>query len=101
MALRADCICRKRLKRLAPDQLRQRPHRGAADQRAFVIKQAFCFYCQGAVTGVTDPDQHIADESVAADALDRRFCKSRAEPGIVEISEIASRWRAQFIARGE
>src|ERR1700694_5222590 len=61
IALGTYALRRKHLKLLPPDQLRQRPHRGTPDQRAFVIEQAFCSYGQGSVTGVADRDQHIAD----------------------------------------
>ena len=54
-----------------------------------------------ASSGVADRDQHIADETVAADALDRRFCKQRAKRRVVEPREIGELRRAQFFARGE
>ena len=92
---------RQRLKRLPAHQLRQRPRRGAAHQRAGVIEQAFGLGRQGRIAGVADRDQHIAHEPVAADALDRRFGESRAERGIVEPRQIGERGRAQFVARGE
>ena len=51
--------------------------------------------------GVADRDQHVADEAVAADALDRRFGEQRAKRGIVEPRQFRKRRRAQFRARGQ
>src|ERR1700749_3456209 len=73
ITLGADLVRCKRLKRLRRHQLRQRPNRGAADQRALILEQALRLASQGGVIGVTDRDQHVADKSIAADALDRRF----------------------------
>src|ERR1700730_9833058 len=92
---------RQRLELALPHQLRQRPYGSTPDQRAGVIQQAFGFDGQGAVAAVADRDQHVADEPVAADALDRRFCEQRAKRRIVEPYEIGQRSRAPFITRGE
>ena len=51
---------------------------------------------QRRVVGVADRDQHVADKTVAADALDRRFRKQRAKRGVVEPRQLAKRRRAQF-----
>ena len=91
----------QRVKSLPLDQLRQRPHRRAAHQRACIVEQALGLCRQRRIAGVADRDQHIADEAVAADALDRRFRKQRAKRGIVEPCEIGKSRRAQFVARGE
>src|SRR5664279_4650876 len=74
VALGADRIWCACCKLLPPDQLRQGPHRSTAHQRALIIKQAFGFDRQSALVRVADGDQYIADETVAADAFDRRFC---------------------------
>jgi hypothetical protein len=56
---------------------------------------------QGAVARIADRDQDIADEAVAADALDRRFCKSRAKRRVIETHEFRKRGRTQIFACGE
>ena len=56
---------------------------------------------QRRIVGVADRDQHVADKAVAADALDRRFRKQRAECGVVEPRQFGKRRRPQFRARGE
>src|SRR4051812_14622167 len=61
----------KRYELIARQQLRQRPRRGAAHQRALVGEQALGFGGERRVFRVADRDQHIADEPVAADAFYR------------------------------
>src|ERR1700741_765217 len=97
--VRLDCHCLRSLrrKRLAVDQLRQCPDCGAPDQRALVAKQTLGLRREATVRGVADRDQHIADEAVAAGALDRRFGKARAKRGIVETRELGKFWRAQIV----
>src|SRR3984893_11053626 len=101
VALRADGPRRELGKRLPFQQLRERPDGGTADQRTFVVQQPHGLFSQRRIARVADRDQHIADETEAADALDRRFCKSRAKRRIVKPCEISKRWRAQVLARGE
>src|ERR1700675_619780 len=71
IGLYADGPCRQCRKLFPLQQLRQRPYRSTTDQRAFVIEQAFCLLRQGGLVRVADRDQHIANKTVAADALDR------------------------------
>ena len=82
-------------------QLRQRPHRRAAHQRAVIAEQAFGICRKAHIAGIADRDQYIADEPVAADALDRRFCKQRAKGRVVEARQPRQIGRAQIFARGE
>src|SRR5579871_242365 len=77
----------QRVKTLASDQLRQRPHRCTTDQRARIGQKTFGLAGQRGIAGIADRDQHIADKAVTAGALNRRFCKTRAKAGIVETRE--------------
>src|SRR5439155_1519764 len=86
IGLSVQRVSRKRRKFLSCQQLRQRPHRSTPDQRAAISQQAFCLTSQSAVPRVADRDQHVADKTVAADALDRRFCESFAKCGVVKIA---------------
>ncbi len=95
---RSLCLSSERFRR---EQLRQRPHRRAAHQRAGVIEQSLRLDSQRGIAGVADRDQHVAHEAVAADALDRGFCEQRAEGGIVEPCEFGERRLAQLSARGQ
>ena len=54
--------------------------------------------CQPGIAAVADGDHHIAQEAVAADALDGRFGEQRAETAIVEAREFGKRRLAQFAA---
>ena len=53
------------------------------------------------VAGIAGRDQHVAQEAVAADALDRRARKQRAECRIVQRQQIGQRRLAQIVARGQ
>ena len=76
--------------RIVTSAIAQRPHRGAAHQRACVVEQPLGLRCQRRIAGVADRDQHIANEAVAADALDRRFREQRAKRRVVEPRQSAS-----------
>ena len=76
----------------------ERPHRGAANQRRSIAEQSLGFAGKACVFGVADRDQHIAQKTVAADALDRAFREQRAEAGIVEPRQFGERRRAQRLA---
>ena len=64
------------------------PNRGAAHQQRFILEQSLGLVRKIRVAGIADRDQHVADETRAADALDRAFGKQRAECTIVESGEI-------------
>ena len=51
------------------------------------------------IAGIAGGDQHVAQEAVAADALDRRAREQRAEGGIVERQQVGERRLAQIVAR--
>src|ERR1035437_8416954 len=53
------------------------------------------------VTRIVDGDQHIAQETIAAGALDRGLGKQRTELRVVEPGELRKPGRAQSLARGE
>ena len=79
----------------------ERPHRGAANQRRSIAEQSLGFAGETGVLGIADRDQHVAQKTVAADALDRAFRKQRAEAGIVEPRQFGKSRRAQHFARFE
>ena len=54
---------------------------------------------QRRIAAVADGDQHIAQEAVAADALDRRFAEQGAERRIVQPRQLGQARRRQFFAR--
>jgi len=93
------CLRGLRREWIRPDQLRQCPDCGAPDQRALVAKQTLGLRREATVRGVADRDQHIADEAVAAGALDRRFCESRAERRVIEPRKLGELRCAQLVAR--
>ena len=90
---------RKRGELRPRQQARKRPYRSAADQWRGIIQQPLRFRCERVVAGIADRDQHIAQETLAPDALDRRFGKQRAEIGVIEPRQIGEPRRAQVIAR--
>ena len=53
------------------------------------------------IAAVADRDQDVAQEAVAADALDRRAGEARAKARVVEPRELGQRRRAQIVPRGE
>jgi len=71
------------------------------NQRALVVEQALGGDRQSRHAGIADRDQHIADESIAADALDRRFRKQGAKCRIVEPRKPGQIRRPQAVARGQ
>ena len=79
----------------------ERPHRGAAHQRRGIAEQPLGLAGKACVAGIADRDQHIAHETVAADALDRALGEQRAEAGVVEPRQFGERRRAQRLARLE
>ena len=81
--------------------MRQRPNRGAANQRALILEQASRLVGQSGVIGVADRDQHVADKSITADALDWRFREQRPESRVIEPNQFSEIRRAQGVARGE
>src|ERR1700722_14722422 len=101
IVLGADAPRRKGRKLFRRHQLRQRPYRRTANQRALVGQQMFCFNGHRAVVRIADRDQDIADEPVAADALDRRFCKSCAKRRVIKAREFRKSRRTQIVARSE
>ena len=82
-------------------QLRQCPYCRAAHDRAWIGEQALGLACQRGVVRVADRNQHVADEAVAADALDRRFRKQAAKRRIVEPRQRRKFGRTQRLAGRE
>jgi len=52
-------------------QAAKRPDGCAADKRRWVVKQSLGLSRECRLPGIADRNQHIANEAVAADALDR------------------------------
>ena len=72
-------------------QTRQRPHRHGAHQRRSVVEPRLDQRHERRIAGIAGGDQHIAQEAVAAGALDRRAAEARAERGIVEEQQLGER----------
>ena len=53
------------------------------------------------ISAIADGDQHVADEAVAPDALDRAAGEDRAEGRIVQLGKVGEPGRAQLGARQE
>src|SRR6185312_2862555 len=53
-------------------QLGERPHGGAAHQRRSIVQCGSRGRSERGIAAIADRDHHIAQEAVAADALDRR-----------------------------
>jgi hypothetical protein len=62
---------------------------------------ALRFARERGVLGIADGDQHVADEAVAADALDGRAGEQAPEGGIVEPRQLGEPRRIQLVARLE
>ena len=80
---------------------RQRPDGSAAHQRRGVVEQRDRRVRRAAIAGIADGDQHVADEAVAADALDRRAAKARPEAGVVERQRAPPAAAREIVAGGE
>src|SRR5262249_36331279 len=69
-------------------ELRQRPYGGAAHEGRGICEAPLDDGdCRG-IAAVAERDEHIADEAVAARALDRRAREELAECGIVELRKV-------------
>ena len=79
----------------APIRPRRAP--AATDRRAARGKRP----ASAGIAGIAGGDQHVAQEAVAADALDRRARKQRAEAGIVERQQIARAAGCSKIVAGD
>ncbi len=74
------------------------PNRHGAHQGRWIIKKGLSRRGQIGPSAVADGDQHIAHETVAADAFDRRSGEDVAEGGIVQRRQIGQTRRGQFDA---
>src|SRR5207248_11475714 len=69
--------------------------------RGSILKQTLGIRPKRWVAGISDCDQHIADEAIAAGALDRRTRKAGAESGIVEMCKLGKLRGNEIVARLE
>ena len=90
--------CFARGVRAAPIETAERPHRHGANQRRSIAEQSLGFAGEADVFGVADRDQHVAQKTIAADALDRAFREQRAEAGVVEPRQF-DEWRREQASR--
>src|SRR4051812_12798794 len=74
------------------------PRRG---QAGLVLEQALGLHSQRLVSRVADRDQHVAQEAIAADALDGRFRKQFPKRRVVQGCERGEVRCTQFVSCGE
>src|SRR5262245_37084180 len=94
-------VCQRRGREAIPIELAERPYGSAAHERGWIGEQPFGLVCKADIPGITDRNQHIANEPVASRALDRRLRKQFEERCVIEARELGEAWRPQLVARGE
>src|SRR5690606_13878552 len=94
---RRSHLPRQRLERLRIHQPRQRPYRRAPYERRSIAQKPFAGRYELYPARVAGGDQHIADETVAADTLDWRTGKEGAEGRIVELQQVRKGRRLQVL----
>jgi hypothetical protein len=78
-----------------------RPNRHGAHEGRGVVEEAHGLLGKRRFARIADGDEHVANEAVAARALDRRTGETRAEGRIVETRQIGEVRRGQILALGE
>ena len=78
-----------------------RPDRHGAHQRRGVREQPPGGRPDRRIAAIADGDQHVADEAIAPDPLDRAAGEDRPEGAVVEPGEVGEPWRRQLRARQE
>ncbi len=100
LAARAGGLARPRRFRAAPARAKAQTAAARTSAAGIVeAKPGRAVKPASARRGIADRDQDVAQEAVAADALDRRSGEQPAEPGIVERRELGETRRRQFGAR--
>src|SRR3546814_2882854 len=88
--LASGAACAPHLELPSRQQPRQRPDRHGAHQRRGVVQPSLGGSCQARVAAVADGDEDVAQEAVAAGALDGRAGEDAAEARVVRSEEHTS-----------
>src|SRR5262245_57043301 len=97
----AEVLPSKRCESRRSHQTRKRPGGCAANKWGGILRKKAAVRNQRWVTRISGSNQHVADETVPADPLDRGTREEAAKARIVEFEQFGQVRLREVVARGE